>query len=133
MKLDVDDRDLAPFFEGCRTGELRIPRCTSCGAWNWYPPIHCRACGGAELRWTRVSGRGRLFTWTIVHRAFQPEFDALVPYTTALVELEEDPSLRLAALLDDVPREALRVGLPLEVVFVSAPGGLTLPRFRLRG
>ncbi len=130
MKIDVDDPELAPFFAGCRDGELRIPRCHACGAWNWYPPLFCKRCGAPGSRWTRVSGRARLFTWTIVHRAFLDDFKERVPYTTALVELEEDPSLRLAAQLIDVDRSALRLGLPLEVVFEKIDDRLTLPRFR---
>ena len=130
MKIDVDDPELAPFFAGCRAGELRIPRCDACRAWNWYPPLFCKRCGAPGPRWTPVSGRATLFTWTIVHRAFLDDFKARVPYTTALVELEEDPSLRLAAGLVDVDRSALRLGLPLEVVFETIDDQLTLPRFR---
>ena len=130
MRIDVDDPELAAFFAGCRAGELRIPRCDACGAWNWYPPLFCRRCGAPAPRWTRVSGRATLFTWTIVHRAFLDDFEARVPYTTALVELEEDPSLRLATLLVDVDRSALRLGLPLEVLFEKVDERLTLPRFR---
>ena len=113
----IDDPELAPFFEGCRAGELRIPRCAACGTWNWYPPLFCKSCGTAAPAWTRVSGRAKLFTWTIVHRAFLDDFAARVPYLTALVELEEDPSLRLATLLVDVEREDLHLDLLLEVVF----------------
>ena len=129
MKIDIDAPELAPFFAGCRAGELRIPRCDACGAWNWYPPLFCKRCGAPGPRWTRVSGRATLFTWTVVHRAFDDTFKARVPYLTALVELEEDPSLRLATLLVDVDRNALRLGLPLEVVFEEIDERLTLPRF----
>ena len=132
MTVDVDDPELAPFFAGCRAGELRIPRCESCGAWNWYPPLFCKACGAPAPRWTPVSGRAKLFTWTFVHRAFLDEFTARVPYLTALVELEEDPSLRLATLLVEVDRATLRLDLPLEVMFEKIDERLTLPRFRPR-
>jgi uncharacterized protein len=131
MKIDGDDPELAPFFAGCRAGELRIPHCTRCGAWNWYPRLDCRTCAG-ELRWTPVSGRARLFTWTVVHRAFLDDFKDRVPYLTALVELEEDPLLRLAALLVDVHPEELHLDLPLEACFEQTSEDLLVPRFRPR-
>ncbi|HUE38442.1 MAG TPA: OB-fold domain-containing protein, partial [Candidatus Binatia bacterium] len=97
---DTEALELAPFWEGCRAGELRIPRCDACGKLVWYPQPSCPRCAGENMPWTRVSGRGRLFTWVRVHRAFLPGFEKRVPYLTALVELEEDSAVRLATLLD---------------------------------
>ena len=36
-----------------------------------------------------VSGRGTLYSWIVVHRAFAPEFASQVPYTLATVTLDE--------------------------------------------
>jgi len=119
-----------PFWEGCRAGELRIPRCRDCGRWVWYPASACPECGGGRHEWTRVSGRGGLFTWVTVHRAFLPGYKDRVPFVTALVELEEDARLRLATFLHDRPPGGLRVGLPVEVVFEHIDERLTLPLFR---
>lgn len=127
---DPQDPETAPFREGCLAGELRLPRCQTCGRWVWYPRRRCPGCGGRNLSWTRVSGRGRLFTWVTVHRAFLPELAPRVPFVTALVELEEDPALRLAAWLDVPPETRLRVGLSLEAVFEPSDPLLALPRFR---
>ena len=119
-----------PFWEGCRAGELRIPRCRDCGRWVWYPASACPECGGGRHEWTHVSGRGRLFTWVRVHRAFLPGYQDRVPFLTALVELEEDARLRLATFLHDRPPGGLRVGLPVEVTFERIDEHLTLPVFR---
>ncbi|MGH7804578.1 MAG: Zn-ribbon domain-containing OB-fold protein [Candidatus Binatia bacterium] len=130
---DPHDPELAPFWEGCRAGELRIPRCRACGRFVWYPQLTCRGCGAQEHEWTRVSGRGSLFTWTVVHRAFLPGFERRVPFVTALVELEEDPALRMATLLAAAPGERLRIGLPVAVEFEPWEEGLVVPRFRVVG
>ena len=129
---DVTDPELAPFWEGCRVGELRIPRCDACGKLVWYPRLTCPACGRENMTWAKVSGRGRLYTWVRVSRSFLPGFEKRVPYTTALVELEEDPSVRLVTLLDDPSAAPLRIGLPLEVYFEAVDAELVLPRFRLQ-
>jgi uncharacterized OB-fold protein len=119
-----------PFWEGCRAGELRIPRCRDCGRWVWYPAAACPGCGGGHHEWTRVSGRGRLFTWVTLHRAFLPGYEDRVPFVTALVELEEDARVRLATFLHDVPAGGLRLGMPVEVTFEPVTERLVLPAFR---
>jgi hypothetical protein len=130
---DLDWPVARPFWEGCRAGELRLPGCTGCGRFVWYPAAVCRACGGEAHEWTRVSGRGRLFTWVTVHRAFLPGWADRVPYVTALVELEEDPRVRLATFLRAVPPGGLAAGLPVAVVFERVDDRLTLPAFRVVG
>jgi len=128
---DTESPEFTPFWEGCRQGELRIPKCKRCGKLIWYPRITCPGCGAEEIDWTRVSGSGRLFTWVRVHRAFLPGFEKRVPFTTALVELIEDPAVRLATILADVPESGLRIGLPVEVAFERVDERLVLPRFRV--
>jgi hypothetical protein len=66
-----------------------------------------------------------------VHRAFLPGFEKRVPYTTALVELVDDPAVRLATILDGAPESGLRIGLPVEVTFERVDDRLVLPRFRV--
>lgn len=100
-----------------------MPRCEGCGAWNWYPLDECRECGG-PLTWTPVSGRGRLFSWTVVRHAFLPHFAEEVPYVTGLVSLEEAPSVRIVTRIVDADPARLRVDEPVEVTFreLSYPG-----------
>ncbi|HJQ82960.1 MAG TPA: OB-fold domain-containing protein [Candidatus Binatia bacterium] len=119
-----------PFWDGCRAGELRFPRCRDCGRWVWYPAAACPGCGGPNHDWTRVGGRGRVFTWVRVHRAFLPGYEGRVPFVTALVELAEDPALRLATFLRDVPPAGPHVGMPVEVTFERVDDRITLPLFR---
>jgi uncharacterized protein len=130
---DVDWPPAQPFWDGCRAGELRIPRCRDCARWVWYPASTCPGCGGDHLEWTRVSGRGRVFTWVRVHRALLPGYGARVPFVTALVELEEDARLRLATFLRDVPAGGPRIGMPVTVAFERVDDRVTLPVFRCGG
>jgi len=120
-----------PFWDGCRAGELRIPRCERCGRWVWYPAPVCPDCDGERHVWTATAGRASLFTWVTVHRAFLPGYR--VPYVTALVALAEDPRVRLATCLRDIPARGLRAGMPVEVVFEPVSEHLTLPAFRCVG
>jgi uncharacterized OB-fold protein len=113
---DVDDPITAPFFAGAARGELVVPRCDECGAYVWYPRKACPNDGG-PLTWSRVSGRGTLFSWTVVRRAFLPAFADKVPFVSALVALDEDPAVRIVTYIVDAERDALRAGERVEVAF----------------
>jgi uncharacterized protein len=133
---DVEDPLTAPFFAGAARGELVIPRCTSCGAYVWYPQERCPHDGGPPA-WTPMSGRGTLFTWAIVRRAFLPAFEDRVPFVTALVALEEDPAVRLCTYVVDSAPEELLADAPVAVSFrplefTTVPGRtVVVPMFAL--
>ncbi len=114
---DVEWQSTREFWSAAARGELVIPRCADCGAWNWYPPDRCRACESAELPWTPVSGRGTLFSWAVVRRALVKPFGGHVPYATGLVALEEDPDVRLVTTIVDCSLADLRIEMPMTVVY----------------
>jgi hypothetical protein len=136
---DVTDPLTAPYFEGAAAGELRVPRCDACDAWVWYPAEQCPACTSAALAWRVTSGRGRLFSWAVVRRAFLPAFDDKVPFASGLVALEEAPEVRLVTLLVDCEPDALAADSPMEAVFrpltfATVPGvAVVVPMFRPMG
>jgi uncharacterized OB-fold protein len=113
---DVDDPLTAPYFAGAARGELLIPRCENCGAYVWYPADVCPHDGGS-LTWTAMSGRGTLFTWAVVRRAFLPAFEDRVPFVTALVALEEDPAVRLCTYVIGAEPADLVADSPVTVTF----------------
>ena len=117
-----------PHWDGCREGRLRVQRCDDCGAHVFIPQPLCSACQSSALTWVDASGRGTLYSYTVVHRPPRPEFD--VPYVVALVELEE--GWHMLSNLVDCPLEAIAVGMPVEVSFRPASDEITLPCFRPR-
>jgi uncharacterized OB-fold protein len=133
---DVDDPVTAPFFAGAARGELVITRCDDCGDFVWYPQATCPRDGG-RLTWTPVSGRGTLFTWAVVRRAFLPAFEDRVPFVTALVALEEDPAVRLCTYIvgtapDDLVADAPVAATFRPLEFTTVPGkSVVVPMFAL--
>ncbi len=113
---DVTDDLVVGYFTAAAAGEVRIPRCSGCDRWCWYPESSCPTCGG-ELVWTATSGRGTLFSWAVVWRVFLPAFADIVPFVTALVALEEDPNVRLVTMIIDVSPESLVADMPVEAAF----------------
>ncbi|MCZ8131135.1 MAG: OB-fold domain-containing protein [Steroidobacteraceae bacterium] len=134
--VPVPTAETAPFWEGCRAGELRVQRCRACGAAQFYPRALCAPCGSRELAWERGTGRGTLRSWSIVRRGVNAAYDADGPYVLVLVELEEGPTLmstlvgvRVGPALDAA--EGVAIGAPVEVAFEAWQEGATVPRFRL--
>ena len=114
---DTESEPTREFWAGAARGELLIPRCDGCGAYTWYPRGRCRGCGGEAFTWTPMSGRGRLFSWVVVHHAFLPQFASKVPFVSALVALDEDPAVRLVTQIVDGDPDDLSFDLPVRVVY----------------
>lgn len=115
---DLTDVRVLPYFEAAEAGRLALPRCDGCTRWVWYPADVCPQCHAAEMTWQPTSGRGRLFTWVVVRRAFIPAFEEQVPFVSALVSLEEDPRVRLVTRIVEAGPEELEPGMALRATFV---------------
>jgi uncharacterized OB-fold protein len=114
---DIDWPPTREFWAAAARGELAVPRCDACRRYVWYPDGACRFCGSRALTWTTVSGRGRLFSWSVVRRAFIPQLAADVPYVPALVTIDEDPAVRLVTRVVDCNPAELRIDMPVRAVF----------------
>jgi len=80
-----------------------------------------------NTEWVKVSGKGRVYSWTIVTRPVHPAFE--VPYAVVIVELDE--RVRLVSNIVDCKPEDVYIGMPVEVTFEDVTGEITLPKFRL--
>jgi uncharacterized OB-fold protein len=101
------------FWEGTRTGELRLQKCGACDHVYFPPRPFCPQCGSSDVSVFRASGRATLYSYVIHHRPV-PGF--VPPYSIAVVEPEE-----------------LRLDMPLEVVFQRINDEIFLPLFRPAG
>ncbi|WP_326547486.1 OB-fold domain-containing protein [Mycolicibacterium sp. ND9-15] len=109
----LDEHNRA-FWTGGGGNRLLILRCVRCELWVSPPAADCPECGG-ELNPRPVSGRGTVFTHTVNYQPFNPAVP--VPYVVAIIELDEQPDLRIAANIVDCEPDSVRVGLPVEVRF----------------
>ncbi len=124
--------DTRPFFEAALEHRLVIQQCASCGTHRHPPRPLCPYCHSFDAVWPEVPGTGTLFTYSVVHQPLLPALVGVVPYVVAIVELDGTGGTRLSSNLVDAPFDALRAGLPVEVVWEDMSPTLTLPRFRLR-
>ncbi|GAB2478636.1 OB-fold domain-containing protein [Comamonas humi] len=118
-----------PYWEAAARGELHMQHCGACGRWQFYPRPFCVHCEADAPQWRRVAGTGKVYTYTVNHRAPNPFMKARLPYVVAMVELDEGPRL-MANVLDVQPGD-MAIGKRVEVVFERVGGELALPQFRL--
>ena len=78
-----------PYWDACRHHQLDLQQCADCGSYRFPPGYMCPSCASMALRWQRVSGRGRVHAYTVVHRPPHPAFAKDAPYVVALIELAE--------------------------------------------
>jgi uncharacterized OB-fold protein len=117
------------FWDAAKEHRLVVQRCDECGYYVHWPQLLCPHCHSERLSPAEVSGKGTVYSFTIVHHVFHPGFASDVPYSLAIIELEEQPGLRLLANVVDCPNDALYIGMPVEVTFEDRDG-YTLPQFR---
>lgn len=120
----------APYWQAALKGELQLPRCEACGKFHFYPRATCPHCGSPRLAWQAVSGKGEVYSYTVVQRAPSKGFEALVPYVVAVIALDEGP--HMMTRLVDVKLDAVHVGLKVEVQFEQQDEETRLPVFRPR-
>lgn len=126
--LPVRNRLNGPFWEGTLRGELRIQRCTRCDE-RWFPPAtHCPKCLSREVEWVTASGRGRVWSWIVMHQRYFQAFEHELPYNVAMIELEEGPVMMSS--LVEVEADQIRCDMPVTVRFEEATEEMSVPKFR---
>ena len=103
------------FWKSGADGNLRFMTCKSCNRFHHPPLPHCPYCQHRELEPRAVSGRATVATFTINYQPFIPGFDP--PYAIAIVEIEEDPTVRLTTNIIDCDLDSIEIGMDVHVVF----------------
>ncbi|KQP49176.1 3-hydroxyacyl-CoA dehydrogenase NAD-binding domain-containing protein [Pseudorhodoferax sp. Leaf274] len=112
--------EAAAFWEAATQGRLLVKRCEACGRNYYYPRPNCPFCGRGDTHWLPTSGRGTVYSFSIVRGAPRPT-------AMAVVELPEGPRLTTAIVDSDV--HALQIGDAVQVRFDPSDGGPPLPVF----
>jgi uncharacterized OB-fold protein len=130
----VPDGLSAGFWDACRERRLVAQRCLHCGHWSHPPESACSACQSTSpsFAFEALRGTGRIRTWTVMRETFLPSFSKELPYVIAIVELDEQPGLRMAGRILDGPNARFELGSAVRVSFDDgSDSGLPLPHFRL--
>ena len=127
-KLTDHNRD---FWTAGARGELRFWRCQDCGFYVHPPQPICPTCHSKDLKTEAVSGRATLATFSVNHQPWMPGPE--LPYIVAIIEIVEQPSVRLTTNLVDCAPDDARIEMPLRVTFEhhrDPEGDIYIPLFR---
>ncbi len=126
--LPKPDQDSKVYWEGARRHELLLQQCGSCKRFRFYPRSVCPHCFSDQFEWRKASGRGSVYSFTVIHRAPFPAFRDKVPYVLALIELNE--GVRMMTNIIDCDPDLITIGMPVEVTFEKVSEEITLPQFK---
>jgi len=126
--IPFPDNVTSTFWEATKDNKLLIQQCDDCGARQFFPQSYCRNCLAENLGWIEATGRGKVYTYTIVNRPPTVRFQEDVPYVVALIELEE--GVRMMSNVVGIDPEAVRIDMPVEVVFDEITPAISLPKFK---
>jgi len=96
----------------------------------------CPGCRSLDGEWALASGHGTIWSFVVPHPPLLPAYAEVAPYNVILVELKEDPTIRLVgnlvagaeAKLDDIDPASIEIGEKVRVVFAEV-GDIFLPRW----
>ena len=98
-------------------GVLRMQRCVACERIQHPPMPRCALCHAAELEVVDLSGRATVEALTVNTQQWHPAFT--VPYTIAIVSLEEDRAVRITTNIIGVDPSAVHIGMAVRVSFAQ--------------
>jgi len=124
------DSETLPWWRAAAEHRLVVQRCSPCGKLRHPPSPVCPACHSAASDWHELSGRGRVYTYSVVHRPVAAAQRDLLPFIVVVIELEGADGIRLLSNLVDVEPDSVQVGMPVEVVWEDMGAELAIPRFR---
>jgi uncharacterized OB-fold protein len=117
------------FWEGTKNKKLLIQKCKNCNQMIMYPKKYCPFCMGDEMDWVEASGRGKIYSFTVVYNNPPSAFLKDLPFTIAIIKLEEGVQMLSNIVATDY--ESLKCEMDVEVVFDNVTDEISLPKFRV--
>jgi uncharacterized protein len=121
LTAPVVNAESKTFWDAAREGRFLVPFCTACGKAHWYPRAICPFCAGDKIEWRPASGKGTIYTFSVMRRAKDP-------YAIAHVTLAEGPTMLTNIV--DCDFDKLKIGQPVTVVFQETENGPPAPMFK---
>lgn len=116
------------FWDHCKEHKLTFQKCQDCGYIRWPASIICPRCHSYYTELIVSSGKGKIYSFVVYHRAFLEAVEGDVPYVVGVVELDEGPRL-ISSIVDCCPNK-VRCDMPVVVTWEDVNEGLSVPKFK---
>ncbi len=121
IKAPLVDPETEEFWAAVDEGKLLVRTCRACIKAHHYPRTICPHCGSDDTYFQEGSGKGVIYSYSVMRRA--PE-----PYAIAYVTLDEGPSMLTNIV--DCDFDSLSIGQAVQVQFQETEGdGPAVPVF----
>ena len=117
-----------PFWAAAKDGRLSIQKCKDCDQHIFYPRICCPHCSSDNVEWVDVSGKGTVYSYTVVRNNSPSAFVNDIPYVVAVVKLDE--GVQMLSNVVGCDPAAVECDMPVEVTFERLDDEFTLPKFK---
>ena len=117
-----------PFWEAAKQHRLQLQQCGTCKAFIYYPRDRCPRCLSESLAWRPVSGKGKVYSYTIVHNA-----GGVWPAEYAVGYVDFPEGVRVFGQLRETAPERLSIGARIAVepaVIYRRKDGTAVTSFR---
>jgi len=121
IDFSASNPESQPFWTAAAEGRFIIPTCSACGRTHWYPRIFCPFCFSDKTEWEPASGKGRIYSYSVMRAA-------TVPYAIAYVTLKEGPTMLTNIV--DCNLDTLKIGQDVKLVFKISDEGVSVPMFK---
>lgn len=131
--LPYIDQVNAPYWAAAREHRLVLLRCSDCQKYIHPPRPTCPRCQSEHVAPVEASGKGSVYSFSVMRRGGNPGFDQKIPFAVAAIELAEEPMLLTIGNILDCPVERVEIGMTVEVVYEELTSEVTLPQWRPAG
>ena len=126
--LPLINEDNRPYWEYCKKHELRMQKCKGCGHIRFPVSILCPNCHFMDAEWTKLSGKGKVFSYIVFRIPYHESYKEDIPYAVAIIKLDEGPRMESNLIVPDL--EDIRIDMPVKVFFDDVTDEVSLPKFK---
>lgn len=112
--------EVKPYWDACNEGRLVLRKCGGCGKVHYYPRGICPFCFSTDGSWVNASGKGKVYSFSVMERANPP-------FTMAYVTLDEGVTMMTNII--DCDFSKIKIGQDVKVVFLDSDTGQKVPMF----
>lgn len=121
--------DTREFWAATKDGKLTYQQCKNCKTLVFYPRRHCTGCTSGQLEWKTASGKGTVYTYSVVRQSYHPFFRNKIPYAVAWIDLDEGPRILSNVVGVTDPLTDIKIGMKVQVEW-EAHDELSIPLFK---
>ena len=120
-------RDSDEYWKSAREHNLKLQRCQECMRLRFYPSHACHFYGSLGYEWVPISGKGEVYTYSVVYRGPGSPFEDLLPLVVAMVTLDEGPTLM--SNIVGCPHNDVKIGMRVRISYEDVSDQISLPVF----